>query len=305
MSEDILGLDQTLKLSTRAKVPRLDNERILDKRTGVAYLIANHSKVTRTLDRNDKHFQKKYAGKKIPKSAKFEHEYENLASVLQFYQLWCHGLFPKAKFKDCIHLLRALGGKPGQLKLYRRELIDIELEKVKEAAGVYGGREDAAEFVGEETAGEGTSEVAEATIGNVPGDDSDEDDWSFMHRPRILKNNGLFVGDDDDDLYLVPAIPVAPSPEQNITGNLEVRVSSTGQAAGITSTEELLLSEPNAVLTESTLLSVNPDEDDPFSDDDLLLEEISKKENVTIAEEYPDEEDFEDYDMELMREFAA
>ena len=128
---DLLGLDKPIKLKTRAKIAKVDNQRIFNH-NGIPLLVKTHSKLLRTLKKNDKNFYSEPRSS-ISKSQKFEHEYENLSSVLQFYQLWCHGLFPKATFKDCIHLIRALGARSPQLRLYRRELIAAELHKLKVA----------------------------------------------------------------------------------------------------------------------------------------------------------------------------
>ncbi|EMG50706.1 CSM3 Chromosome segregation in meiosis protein 3 [Candida maltosa Xu316] len=133
-AEDLLGLDKPIKLKTRAKLAKIDNQRIFSP-NGLPYIVKNHGKLLRTIQKNDKKFYSN-SRTKISRNQKFEHEYDNLSSVLQFYQLWCHGLFPKANFKDCIHMIRSLSSKSPQVRLYRRELIDIELRKLKVAKGI-------------------------------------------------------------------------------------------------------------------------------------------------------------------------
>ncbi|RLV95633.1 Chromosome segregation in meiosis protein 3 [Spathaspora sp. JA1] len=208
VDEDILGLDQPLKLKKRAKIARIDNQRIFNP-NGIPYIIKNHSQITRTISRNDRHFQKKYP--LASKGQKLEHEYNNLVSVLQFYQLWCHGFFPKANFKDCIQLIRGLGGKSPQLKLYRRQLIEVELNKLRIEKGIV---ESVPEPIDVEQGEVGAFDVPDVsmTSANNTGaeamnDDDEDDDWDFMNvaAPR----NRLFVDDDDeDDLYQVPEHPV-------------------------------------------------------------------------------------------------
>ncbi|CAR21528.1 Csm3p [Lachancea thermotolerans CBS 6340] len=54
--------------------------------------------------------------------------YDNLCHLLQFYQLWAHDLYPKAKFHDFVELCRNLGKTDPQLREYRIELLRQELE---------------------------------------------------------------------------------------------------------------------------------------------------------------------------------
>ena len=93
-----------------------------------------------------------------------------MSSVLQFYQLWCHGLFPKATFKDCIHLIRALGARSPQLRLYRRELIAAELHKLKVAKGIIADENQDAPSIPEE---ENTT-------------DPSNEEWNSMHMSALV-----------------------------------------------------------------------------------------------------------------------
>lgn len=114
-STDLLGLDQPLKLVSRAKIAKIDDERMLTNPNGIKYIAKNYSKVNRIIKKNDLKLSQKIAkSSNLTSSAqrrlKYENEYNNLSSILQFYQLWCHGLFPKANFKDCLKLIRVYGG---------------------------------------------------------------------------------------------------------------------------------------------------------------------------------------------------
>ncbi|ODV80705.1 uncharacterized protein CANTADRAFT_32618, partial [Suhomyces tanzawaensis NRRL Y-17324] len=203
-SEDVLGLDKLIKLTKRAKIAKIDNQRIFNNQTGLNYITKNHGGVLRSIKKNDKTFEKNQG--KVSKTAKYDHEYNNLTTVLQFYQLWCHGLFPKAKFKDCIHLIRSLGARSPQLKVYRRQLIEMELNKLRVEKGIVdeGGAENP-EIDG--VALEEPEAAAEDSQVGLSGLHEDEEDVNSIHRPRPARSNGLFVDDDEDDLYLTPSFP--------------------------------------------------------------------------------------------------
>ncbi|SCU96506.1 LANO_0E13674g1_1 [Lachancea nothofagi CBS 11611] len=68
----------------------------------------------------------KEAPKRI-RISKRRSSYDNLAHFLQYYQLWAHELFPKAKFHDFVALSRALGKSDRELREYRIELLRQEL----------------------------------------------------------------------------------------------------------------------------------------------------------------------------------
>ncbi|KAF6063568.1 Replication Fork Protection Component Swi3 family protein [Candida albicans] len=176
---DLLGLDKPIKLKTRAKIAKVDNQRIFNH-NGIPLLVKTHSKLLRTLKKNDKNFYSEPRSS-ISKSQKFEHEYENLSSVLQFYQLWCHGLFPKATFKDCIHLIRALGARSPQLRLYRRELIAAELHKLKVAKGIIADENQDAPSIPEE---ENTT-------------DPSNEEWNSMHMSALVPADKDALSTDD------------------------------------------------------------------------------------------------------------
>lgn len=197
---DVLGLDKPIKLTTRAKIAKIDNTRIFNPQTGLNYITRNYGRVSKAIRKNEK----AYAAKRVhSKSDKADLEYNNLTQVLQFYQLWCHGLFPKAPFKDCIHLIRLLGSKSPRLTLYRRELIEIELNKLRVEKGII----DDADFDEESARAQALdpSNPLLTTRLDSDGDDGD-DDWEFMNGGR---SNGLFVG---EDFVAVPSDPSQTSP---------------------------------------------------------------------------------------------
>ncbi|KAK6464024.1 replication fork protection component Swi3-domain-containing protein [Scheffersomyces coipomensis] len=277
-TEDVLGLDTNIKLTKRLKIARLDNERIFNEQTGLKYIIRNHRQLLKSINKADANLQKKYQNKsKIPHSARLEHEYDNLSTVLQFYQLWCHGLFPKANFKDCIHLLRSLGAKSSQLRIYRRQLIEAEINKLKIEKGIIDDVPliNRLEPDGENQNDEGSTSTDQTS--NVQNSTTD-DDWSFMNRnssesaPVSRPSNGLFLDEDDDDLYHTPTTDIS-KPAQSLSTN-----------------------------TKST-------SDDDFSDDDDQYVSINNTKDGE-ADSYPEEQasevqpEDEENEMDLMREFG-
>jgi replication fork protection complex subunit Csm3/Swi3 len=343
VQDDLLGLDQEIKLTKRARVARLDNQRIFNPVTGLDYILKHHRDVTKTIQKNDKKFNKKYYNQSVSRVAKYDHEYDNLSTVLQFYQLWCHGLFPKANFRDCIHLLRRLGAKSSQLRLYRRELIDKEIEKLKIAKGIIDDHDEEMQLptlTNENSNGndnENANENAtfgsnsQAENGNTPQDapmDDIDDDWSFMNIPKT--RNNLFVGDDDDDadddeLYMRPSNTI-PRPQLDpVAGEVTENIPQLGSGTSRISheigiqierpqleqvgdiTNEI---EPEVSIEPPTLTSIADvtaeESDDPFSDDD---DEVF---HTLVEDEPPNENDIvrdnghddDELSMELMREMG-
>ncbi|CCG22316.1 hypothetical protein CORT_0B06070 [Candida orthopsilosis Co 90-125] len=223
----LLGIDEPLKLKTRKKIAKIDDERLLHNPRGLPYLIKNQRRLLRIIQKNDKEFSKqeneKLAAQPIYKPSppvKYNHEYKNLVSILQFYQLWCHGMFPKANFKDCAYLIRSLGHKSSQLRLYRRELIEKEIYKLKVAKGIID--EDELSKTNEETLVDGTNTVqmdedgiSELRPTAVSADDDDDAGWDFMRTgitfntesqamqgesPEVAEKANDAVDDDWDDL---------------------------------------------------------------------------------------------------------
>lgn len=287
--DDLLGLDQTIKLSSRAKVSKIDNERMFNKQKGLHYVIRNHSKLIRVFNKNDKALQKKLSAKKGSLSSKavrdlkHDNEFKNLSSMLQFYQLWCHGLFPKAKFKDCLQLLRSFGSKSSQLKLYRRELIEQELRKLKESKGII----DTERMVTPETHHQQDNSLPENQEPLVTQDKAD-DDWSFM-KPN--QSNGLFVP-NDDDLYHTPTTLSTEG------------ISRDNDATSSNWKYNTSLEASNSKVNVAVNSNDSDESDDPFSDDDIPIgpESINKYDEYPIEENEIDEE-HED-ELAVMREMG-
>lgn len=291
--DDLLGLDQTIKLSSRAKIAKIDNERIFNKQKGLNYVIRNHSKLVRVFQKNDKTLQKTLSSKKTSLSSKairqlkHENEFKNLSSMLQFYQLWCHGLFPKAKFKDCLQLLRSFGSKSGQLKLYRRELIEQELRKLKESKGII----DTESMEIPEAQNQQSEQLPENQDPEGIQDMAD-DDWSFMNTNQ---SNGLFVG-EEDDLYHTPNT----LPAEAVSRDFDSVASNSEQNASIDAAN----TETN-VPANSNDSNDSDDSDDPFSDNDIPIrsESMNKYDEYPVEENEVDDHEHED-ELAIMREMG-
>lgn len=207
--EDALGLDQTIKIHKSHKIAKIDNDRLLNKPTGLKYIIKNHPKLIKNLKNRDSRFNKKIQKTKFSssqlKNMKLQQSYDNLELVLHFYQLWCHSLFPKANFKDCIQLLRNFGSGPNaaSLKIYRKGLIEKEINDYKRANGIIvhsnekSDNQDLFDHINKQIDDDDELYADPKESNN----NDDEDDWSFMN----VKSNDLFVGNDypSDDEQII------------------------------------------------------------------------------------------------------
>ncbi|KAM7188827.1 Replication Fork Protection Component Swi3 domain containing protein [Naviculisporaceae sp. PSN 640] len=101
--DDILGIDEQIDLTKKARVPRikLDENRLLSDK-GIP-----------ELQRRAKKLRLKGKG----------HEFSDAARLLSFYQQWLDDLFPKATFLDALAMVEKAGHKT-QLKLNRMKWID-------------------------------------------------------------------------------------------------------------------------------------------------------------------------------------
>lgn len=71
-----------------------------------------------------------YVMKNAPKRiriSKRRNAHDNLSHIVQFYQLWAHDLYPKAKFNDFVKLCQSLGKSDKLLREYRKNLYREEI----------------------------------------------------------------------------------------------------------------------------------------------------------------------------------
>ncbi|QWU88679.1 hypothetical protein CA3LBN_002987 [Candidozyma haemuli] len=212
--EDSLGLDKPMKLGRVSKIPKITDELMFNPTRGLPMITKNYKKLSRTIKRNDKKLQEKLKtekSKSAAKRAKVEAECENLGTVIQFYQFWAHGFFPRANFNDCIRMIRAY--KSARIKEYRRSLLDNELRKLKIEKGIIVEGEDEPEPPTElDNDDLYTGPEPPAPTENNNSDlEEDDGDWGFMN-VNNSDSNGLFVGDNDKDLDAErPSNPVQDS----------------------------------------------------------------------------------------------
>lgn len=268
--DEELGLQEVLKNPRRIKIAKIDQDRLLGE-TGLPYLVKNHQKVTRIIKKHDKR-------KPVTKQEKYNHEYENLSSVLQFYQLWCHTLFPKANFKDCILLIRGVTNRSPRLRLYRRELIEQELQKLRAKEGLVGVP------LPTESGDSGETGTTQRDVGVTEPVDKEEDyyvddDFSFMQR-----GNGLFVDPDGDDMY-----------EADVTTHSE----TTADTAKTATTGQTTETAPTTQTAQTVREPETQAEFSDFSDDEqfLLATQIIPNETNEANDDY-------DAELEVMNELG-
>lgn len=267
---DALGLDKPIKLGRVSKIPKITDELLFDRVRGLPHVITNYKKVARTIRKNDKALAQKakdpFQSKSSLHQFKVETECQNLESVLQFYQLWCHGLFPKATFSDCIQMVRKY--KSPRIRMYRRELIEQEIHRQKVEKGII--TEDA-DIAGEnddlydtpQTNGIAAvdDEIAENNSEAAVRQDEDDEDWGFLSVRR--RPNGLFIGDEDDE------------EQEQVAANAEDAASTEtssnpSRASAIVEHEEEYPDVPDSVLQEAE----NDKLDDKFDDELEIMREM-------------------------------
>ncbi len=110
-----LGIDEevVVKKIARAPVPKFDEARLLSDK-GLPELrrraeILLYGDIGEGLIRPAPEGEKRGNGK--GKLRGKGHEFGDVNRLLEMYQLWLHDVFPKAKFKDAIHMVEKLGHK--------------------------------------------------------------------------------------------------------------------------------------------------------------------------------------------------
>ncbi|KAM9906716.1 hypothetical protein OXX79_001392 [Metschnikowia pulcherrima] len=205
---DALGLYQPLKLGRVLKIPKITDDLLIENNRGLPQIRNNYPKLSKAIRKND------------AKCA----ESDNLQKVLSFYQLWCHGLFPRATFKDCLRILR--NHKSSPLKEYRRGLINNEIRRLKIEKGIIVEEPENGEPENEDPDdnedlyapanienGEGRNDpgAQQQSMDNSNTADSDDEDWGFLSTNRS-RRNGLFIGEDEDDDQVDDSAPTHAEP---------------------------------------------------------------------------------------------
>lgn len=209
--DDDLGLDTRVVVRKRAKLAKVDDERLLAS-NALPYIRANASKMIRI----------KGSG----------HEYGDLTRILNFYQLWGHRVFPKANFKDFLYMCNKAGQTKARLKVHRQAWIQEEIDKKRQANEIYSTTSHNNEIIDKANDNNNMKQVDSSSA--IIANDDDDDSVPLLdvfatrtgrerperERPEqsvpAEQSNSLFVNDknkenvnydeysDDDDLYQVP-----------------------------------------------------------------------------------------------------
>lgn len=200
-SQDVLGLEKPIKLGRVSRIPKITDDLLFDNIRGLPQIRKNHTKLSallRKLDRSYTNKIKKGSSKASVRQAKLACETEKLQKVLLFYQLWCHGLFPRANFKDCVQMLRNYTSFP--LKEYRCGILNDEIHRLKVEKGIITEDPDdhPPELDEDDLYLAPVQASMEDQVQNSNLVQDDEDDWGFLSVNRQAPNQ-LFVDDIGDD----------------------------------------------------------------------------------------------------------
>lgn len=253
-----LGLDANIPIKAKKKISRIDNDRLFNKVLGLPYIVQNYHRVNKKIQANDKKST----------SLKYQREHENLGLVLEFYHLWCHGLFPKATFADCQGLVRRFGDRLQRIKLWRRELLTIEVTKLMVARGIV----NADEVNLQPLAGLGPSITSEEA--EVPEDEYVAPlDFSFMG------GLSLFVSAEDNH----PPVSRDREVEEEIPSDVERQAMNQQEEVPsdverdilVAQAEEEIPSDVEREALAATTPTDQPGSPDPFDDDDDFIASLN------------------------------
>ena len=128
----------------------------------------------------------KNAHKRIRISSR-KNPYDNLSNIIQFYQLWAHELFPKAKFKDFMKICQTVGKTDPVLREYRVSLFRDEMGMSFDVNTREAGQElETQEPIATERGDAANSEPITAVTSNIQDNGNDNDDED---------------NEEDDDIY--------------------------------------------------------------------------------------------------------
>ncbi|CAI4048074.1 hypothetical protein SKDZ_13G1780 [Saccharomyces kudriavzevii ZP591] len=143
----------------------------------------------------------KNAHKRIRISSR-KNSYANLSNIIQFYQLWAHELFPKAKFKDFMKICQTVGKTDPVLREYRVSLFRDEMDMSSDVGTREAEQSLKAQLpvAAEHVTGTSAEPIAAAPSNaqdksNINDDDDDDDDDIYHfhvsnRRKRALRKEG-------------------------------------------------------------------------------------------------------------------
>lgn len=169
---DVLGVDEEVVVKKRRTMAKLDDDRLINPTIGIPYL------------------QRKVVSTLMPRLKKRKgEELRDLSTILQFYQLWAHKLYPKANFGDFIQIARTAGKTP-RMRMFRQGWISDEKAKKLGIDAVQGEDKDGAENDNTTAAGSGTTN---ATAARNPS--------NSMNATGSSNTGDLFVGHVNEDEF--------------------------------------------------------------------------------------------------------
>lgn len=283
--KDTLGVDSELKIE-RARAPRvkLDADRLLGP-NGIPLL-------------------QKTAPEKLGKRLRREKgkEYNDARRILEFYQIWADGMFPKARFRDVIGLVEK-EGRGRRLKVARREWVDEARGLKKAPEEVVRDLTDGKGAEGTEGAKEGEEKkkVLKAKEGNLFFSDDEDDNLYSRPTPKPTGaprdgNGALFFSDDEE-----PQASSRPRPaDDDFDMDDDLNALLAAESAPKPSQQPSSSAKPNRAVI---------DDDDDFDMDamDAMMDaEGSRPSQPSKPSNYnPNEPDFEELDALLASEEAA
>ena len=171
-----LGLNKEVKITKKRKpVVKLDEARLLTQ-PGIPRL--------RTLARSGK------VAKKLGFKGK-GHEFSDVARLLNYYQLWLDGLYPRAKFADGLQLIEKAGHSK-RMNIMRKEWID-------EGKPGYLRAFESGEH-GDGNAAAGATSGQEGDVHREGGQNDEHDGGLFYQESKNPHKPDKAVEPDDDDL---------------------------------------------------------------------------------------------------------
>lgn len=181
------------------------------------------------------------------------HEFTDIANLLSMYQLWLDDLFPKAKFRDALGMVEAVGHKK-RLQVMRKAWIDetkpfrnnettVEEEEVRMNGGLPGDTGRGADAEAEEVGVSGVVTAAQPTSTDAPDDDEldallaeNTNATTTQKASQPPPKRGPFEEEDIDDDELEALL--AEEPEANTVAKQASAPMSNDKATGRTPPRE-------------------------------------------------------------------
>ncbi|KTW31199.1 uncharacterized protein T551_01272 [Pneumocystis jirovecii RU7] len=108
-SSSDLGIDEEVSIRTRKSVAKLDDEKRLLSEKGLVQIVHQAPQRMRLKGKG--------------------YEFEDLRSLLSYYQIWAHELFPKARFREVIRMIQKCG-RSKRIRIERSQWIRLGREGV-------------------------------------------------------------------------------------------------------------------------------------------------------------------------------